>query len=572
MLYTCTLLLIIGVAWVVLRATSAARHLAVAQSALATTEDRVLEGDALGARTALAELQRETQDARDAVSDPVWRLYERLPLLGRTLQVTSGIARACDMMADDALPSLVAAADQLRPERLRPRGDTVAIEPLVTARAPLARARDGATRALERVSGLPVRGVIPLVGNVRAEFQDRLGGLAGALRTAATAAEVAPPMLGQAGARRYLLAVQTNAEGRATGGLLGAFGVIEVNRGRFRLVEIGTNSELQNTFPRPAVDVGPEFTSRYRRFAADSFWINANMSPHLPYASTIWLALFKATRGQQLDGTIAVDPVAMREMLEVTGPILMGSRNQLGADRVVDFTMREAYSLFKRNEVRDRVLQAVAEAVYNKVASGAGEPRALIAAMARAAGGGHLQVASAHPAEQSLLATTPLGGELPVAPGPFAQVVTQNAGGNKLDYYLRREVRYALRREGGERRSTVSVRLRNTAPRSGLPLYVVGRVDLPGGRARIDGRGRTYLSVYLGQGASLLGARLNGQPLAMESELERGHPVFSTFVEIDPGATLLIELDVLEGPGGPDEPVLRAQPMVVPDVVAVSVQ
>ncbi len=77
------------------------------------------------------------------------------------------------------------------------------------------------------------------------------------------------------------------------------------------------------------------------------------------------------------------------------------------------------------------------------------------------------------PAEQELLEQTPLAHIVPDDAAPYAEVVINNLGGNKMDYYLEREIEYVADECDGDRRnSTVTVRLTNTVPSDPLPDYV----------------------------------------------------------------------------------------------------
>ena len=111
------------------------------------------------------------------------------------------------------------------------------------------------------------------------------------------------------------------------------------------------------------------------------------------------------------------------------------------------------------------------------------------------------------------------------------------------------------------------MRLRNEAP-PGLPPYVTNRLDLPGLVAPVNGQQRLYVSVYSSVRAGLLEATLDGEVVGLESEVERGHAVFSLFLDLDPGEERVLTLRLREPM--PGAPVVRRQPVVVPDVIAVS--
>jgi hypothetical protein len=382
--------------------------------------------------------------------------------------------------------------------------------------------------------------------------------------TAALAARLAPDMLGGSGVRRYFLAILNNAEMRGSGGFLGAWGILEADRGQLRLTQLGVAEQLRNTTPAPARQMPPDFVTRYGRFYADSWWTNGNLSPHFPDASQVWTALWEKTRGQRLDGTIAIDPVALSGLLAVTGPTTLNGGERITAQNVVPLTERDAYVRFATDgRARDVFLQQVAVAVYKQLASGSGKTVGLLTALADAAGSRHLQVASAHPAEQAALETTPLAGVLPDKPGPYLEVTTINAAGNKLDYYVTRAVRYQRDKDGT---GTVEVRLRNAAP-PGLPVYVSGRADLPPGVKAPPGQQHTYVSVFGAFGSVLEEAHVGAQRITVESELQRGHPVWSAFVNLDPGREVVLTLRLSQVP--PGRPLVRQPPLVQNDVLTV---
>ncbi len=67
---------------------------------------------------------------------------------------------------------------------------------------------------------------------------------------------------------------------------------------------------------------------------------------------------------------------------------------------------------------------------------------------------------SSHPDEQDVLADTPLGHIVPDDDAPYAGVVVNNLGGNKLLLYLQREIDYTADSCSGDTRATtVKVRL-----------------------------------------------------------------------------------------------------------------
>ena len=95
---------------------------------------------------------------------------------------------------------------------------------------------------------------------------------------------------------------------------------------------------------------------------------------------------------------------------------------------------------------------------------------------------------------QQALAATPLAAQTPSLPGPYAQLVLNNGGGNKLDYYLARKVEYSGGQcsSDGTRKSTVKVTLTNTAPNEAI--------GLAGSQPGLVNRTITYTHLPIGGG------------------------------------------------------------------------
>ena len=84
-------------------------------------------------------------------------------------------------------------------------------------------------------------------------------------------------------------------------------------------------------------------------------------------------------------------------------------------------------------------------------------------------------------------------------------------------------------------------------------------------------RGSTldWVSLYATHGAQLAGATVDGRPLLMSMDQERGHPVLSAFVEILPGQTRDLDVHLVE-PAVGGTPLTPVQPLVLPQSTSVS--
>jgi hypothetical protein len=560
---------VLGASWVVVRGLQARHELTAAQAQLPALRQDIEHGDSATAAPLLATLRRETAAARTLTSDPVWRAYSHLPFVGGSLRTAAGLAGATDDVATRALPRLTDALTALDPTQLRSNGTTIDLTSLTTAGPYLQQAADDVQAIRAQVEALPDGGPIHQVSAARAALLRQLDSLADSTSTAATAVAVAPTMLGADGPRTYFLAFENNAEARGTGGLLGAYGVAVADHGRITVTRTGPDNELKQ-YASPVASLGPEYDALYGGFGTARDARQADMSPDFSDAARIWAAMWTAQSHQAVDGVIGLDPVAMADLLGATGPATLSSGGTVTSADVVRLTEQQAYDSFSNSTVRKEYLQQVAKAILGAVVAGGGSPTGLLSALGTAVGSGHLRLWSAHPAEQTKLATLPISGLLGSTPGPYAQLVVNNAAGGKLDYYLGRSLTYTAGAcTSSTRDSVITVTLTNHAPASGLSDYVVARADKPT-HPYPPGQNRSYVSVYAAVGAQLRSATLDGKPVLMEATTEQGHGRFSHYIELDPGqsATLVLHLAEPSSAGGATVPV---QPLVSPQVTQVSV-
>jgi hypothetical protein len=198
-----------------------------------------------------------------------------------------------------------------------------------------------------------------------------------------------------------------------------------------------------------------------------------------------------------------------------------------------------------------------------------GSTTKLLQALGRAAGEGRLAVWSNGPGEERLLAGTPLGRTVPATGAPYANLIVNNAGGNKLDYYLGRQLSYIAEScTGTTRISTVRANLTNNAPTGALPDDVGGRQDdNPQGPPNTS---RSLVSLYATAGAQLRSVSIDGVPTAVDVGSEPGHPVYTANLQVPPGTTRVLTYQLIE-PTDPGAATVPVQPLVLPMGASVEV-
>lgn len=548
--------------WIAVRGLAAHGHLLRAQTDLGLAREAIADGDVPAARTILRRAGDETSRARDLTHDPVWTAAGAVPWLGRTPRAASVVADVTDDIVRRALPDLATAAEDLDPTTLLGAGAQVDLARVERARPLVEDADRTVMAAARRLRAVQTPQVGPVASGL-ARVRDQVSDLAALTGSAARAARLLPPMLGAQAPRRYLVAVLNPAEARGTGGFLSAYGIVEANDGQLRLRRLASNSDLRVPLPDAPIDLGPDYTHLYGDESRR--WVNGNLSPHFPYAGRIWSAHYERQFGQPVDGVLTVDPFVLGALLDATGPVAMPDGTRVTGDEAPDFVMRGIYERFPDESSdlrRDAYLILLGSRVLERLLSGQGDPREVLSALAESAGEGRLRLWSRVPSEQRDLRATSLSGSVPATDAPYLAVVVNNGGGNKLDYYLDRRVRYRLGPcRDGRRTGLASITLTNSAPATGLPPYVLGgRLDPLGGGVPARGTNRLLGYVFATQGARLVGGELDDEPLRIRTGRERGHPVFSFTVDVAPGQSRTMELQI-EEPARPGELRLAVQPL-----------
>jgi hypothetical protein len=529
-------------------------------------------GNEATAQRAFANATQAFRSARRVLASPLLSVGLAVPI------VDSNVRAAREVVTTGE--NLAAAGDRLArgidPKLLELDHGNVPIAELQRVARQLDQAGQLLRSTSDRLAAIPRTYLLPILGNAIDQLQDRLRTAQTDADRVALAARVAPDIFGAHGTRRYFLAVQNSAELRATGGFIGNWGILVAERGHVTLQQFGRVSALDRGGAAKARELrAPEdFVRRYQRFGVTTTWQNVNMSPDFPTVGSVMQDLLPQSGGPTVDGTIAIDSSGLSALLRLTGPVRVASwPDPITSQNVVDVTLRDAYARFPDETDRANFLGDVAHAVWSAATtSRLGSPEHIANTLSSAALDGHLLVWLAKPGEERAADAVGISGRIASSGGDSLLVVTQNAAGNKIDYYLHRRTTYSVTVSPVGSGETASVRgrvteeLANDAPAAGLPKIVIGPYD-----SRYQpGENLAFVSVYTPHGFGA--AQLDGSPALLESARELDRWVYSSFVKIPArsartltlnvaGSVRLVDgwyrLDVLK------QPTLRADELVV---------
>ncbi|HEY8339352.1 MAG TPA: DUF4012 domain-containing protein [Egibacteraceae bacterium] len=530
---------------------------AAAQRALDAGVAALVAGDLGAARADLAAAERALADAAARLDGPALRLAGAVPLAGNSVDAVRGLvdaARGGAAAADDLTAALAALPDGIG--SLAPRAGRLPLEPLQQLQPAVARAADRVRDARRTAAATPETWLLGAVAAAREAALERVTSLARTVEVADELADALPSLLGAGGPRRYLFGAQNPAELRGTGGFLGAFAVLEIDRGRLALSDFTPIHDLRNV-PAEQLETTDLLAPRYERFGGAGFWPNLTMTPDFPSAARAAERLYQEVTGEEVDGTLLADPQMLAVLLRFTGPVQVPEIGVVDADSVVAVVANEAYDALPDPERRKHVLGMVAATALQRFLLGDGlaDPLAAMTALGEAVADGHLLLHAADPAEQHALEVAGVAGALPrPSGGDDLAVFVNNAAANKVDFYTDRTVHYRVRLHGdGSAGATATVTLRNGAPTSGVTGYVIG----PNVAGLAPGDNLSLVSAYCGDGCHLQGlTRSHGdEPAVVESEL--GHAVFTTPLRVPAGETAEVRFawrveqawDTVEGRG-----------------------
>ena len=414
-----------------------------------------------------------------------------------------------------------------------------------------------------------------------APLADRLADLDGELAdneervdNAVNTVRLAPQLLGGEGPRRYFVAFTTPAEARGMGGFMGNWAVLTASEGRLRLSDFGRTRDLNVGGQPQRFVTGPEdwleqwgrygFTNGEDGSTSATPWSNVTMSPVFPSTAQVIEELLPQSGGPQVDGVFAMDPQVLQALLSMTGPISVeGSGTRLDESNLLQFLLIDQYEIDDRR-TRVDLLEDVSQATVVQVLGGAlPNPTVVARELGPMMAQGHLVGWATDPDEQALFEAVGLASSLPTLDGGDGiAAVFNNAGPNKIDVYLERELTYTavVDERTGAVSATMELTLTNTADPDVLPDGVVGNYT-----GDPLGTNRTLLSLY--SALPLQEVTVDGKPLVMRAGEEAGWLVNSAFLGIPPGGSITVTA-VYEGElelPAVYTLALRPQPLVVPE-------
>ena len=422
----------------------------------------------------LAAIEATLRDAGRKIDNPLVQPLRVLPVVGRQVRSVDALAAgAADVTAISAetlagAQALVESADGAAGNRVQ------TIEGLAGL------ARD-AGRSLAAVDPGPDQALIGPLREARQEFVEDVD----ELRTLLGDVEVGAHGLARLfeGPHCFLLFAANNAEMRAGSGMFLQAGEICFEDGRISLGDLVSTGDL--ILDRSAVEIpDADLADRWGLLLPNAEFRNLALSPRFDANAELAVEMWRSATGGEVEGVLAVDPVALAAILESTGPVEVDGR-RYRAGNVVEELLVEQYEDFLDDDYdadeRRETLGRVAEAALDALDGGDWTPDDLLDELPEAAAGRHLLAWARDDAMQQAFEALGIAGTLQ-ADSIAVNVLNRGggAGGGKLDPELEVDVEWSVEDGAdGMQEATLEIELHNTVE-EGTPTYTerVGDPDV----------------------------------------------------------------------------------------------
>ncbi|TFB60257.1 DUF4012 domain-containing protein [Cryobacterium sp. Hz7] len=568
---------IVAGAWVGIRGLKAKAELEAAMPLASTIKTQVLAGDSAAVSASVKSMAKHTARARDLTGDPVWRAAEFVPVVGANLKVVRNLADVADDVINGAAVPLAETAATLNPAALKPAQGAIDLEPIVAAGKALNQASKVFSAASERVSGLDTSSTIGQVTAAVDEFHGLLNSITPTLVSARQVVDALPDALGGNAPRSYVLVFQNNAEARALGGTSLSFALLTIDKGRVTLGDavpagFGNFAYYQESVIPMPDGVEALYGSEFGRAMS-----NLTVRPSFESAAETAQEMWKRQFGTEVDGVIAIDPVALGYLLRGTAPIPLSTGDVLTSDTLVPLLLNGVYMRYRSDDIgadnsaQDAVYAEIVVKTFDQLMSGDLDPKVVLSALTQAASEHRVLMWSSKEEEESIFESLGVNGALPKSDPTTDRVgiYFQENVGSKMNFYLNQAVNLgqAACRADGKASYRIGVDLTNAIPAdaaTSISPSILGTFV----REKLDpGVQRMLVMVYAPPGSQIVGATVDGAAVQLEAFHDTDYPVAKLIVSMEPGATSKLSVDVVAAGTGK---ALEAQvtPMVNPTIIS----
>lgn len=325
-----------------------------------------------------------------------------------------------------------------------------------------------------------------------------------------------PSLIAQDSKKTYLLLFQNSAEIRPTGGFIGSYGLLTFDQGKlldFTVEDIYSADGQLKGYIKPPEPI-EQFLGQNTWFFRDSNW-DPDFTVSAPRAE--WF--LQKTTNRKVDGVIAINLPAVKELLKATGPIDLPDYNEeITADNFFERAeYRSEINFFAGSTQKKDFLGSLAREIFNKAQnSSASDLLKYVQALEVALAQKQILVYLHDANSQKLLLEQNWTGALydpnlstldnrPVF-SDYSYLVEANLGINKANYFLKRQIKQQLTiLKNKEVLAVTTINYHNQSPADAWPGGVY----------------RSYLRQYIPRNSRLISVKVGDKKLDIKDDVDQ---------------------------------------------------
>jgi hypothetical protein len=378
----------------------------------------------------------------------------------------------------------------------------------------------------EKIKGIEIRSNIEFAKNTLSKADDYAPDIKNALIIFPKVLAVGTPT------KRYMIIMQNDKEIRPTGGFMTNYATFKIQNALLQsdftskdIYSIDLTLDIIDAtydFPDPPIPYG-KYLKVERWYARDM-----NFSPDFPTSMDQFMKFYSMAgrlnpyEVKPVDGIFAIDTEVVRKLLEVTGPVTLNGITYtfdnvvLELEKIASLELREQTG---RKRVLGNLMQSM---LINVFQSDKNLWSKLINTGVELALNKHVQVYLFDPEAQILVEKYGYAGRIedPVK-GDYSLVVSTNLGGDKTNWFVKKDIDQYLEKNGDRWIRTVKIKYSYPQPSEDFAPFIKGFKD--------------WVRVYAPAGSEFIS--VDGSEDGTLSDQERGKVWFSGYVELTPEQT-----------------------------------
>lgn len=423
-------------------------------------------------------------------------------------------------------------SDDTTISNITPKQRKAILEQVSKSPETLRRAQLELREAVEALDAIPEDGVMPLLAVVTIPIKEKLPLLDQIVEKAIPFLEIAPGLLGYPEPKTYLFLLQNNTELRPTGGFIGTYGILIMKNGDIK--EFGTDNIYNLDSPmKDELFIDPP--EPFAKYLGSTQWFmrDSNWHPDFTITAEKVEEFYHLENGPQenLDGVIAMTPVVIHDLLELTGPITVEGEEYTAVNLTekLQYEVEVGYLLdgtsdSARKEVIGKIAGVLMERMLNLPKNQWGD---LWEMAVKDLDQKHILIYSKDDTTQELVGKLGWDGAMHTGDEDYLMVVDANLAALKTDRVMTKNLDYKLTKEGSKYQVELTMKYNNDG--------IIGPFTT---------RYRTYTRIYVPYGSELIETTgfltndryLQGQPVAAKvtQDEDLHKTVFEGFISVEP--------------------------------------